>query len=157
MVNLRSCQEQNAQGELAAGSASGLPCLPVTELQTVLTSLLARFGTKTALAKSLGMTLERLVKVMNDPKESLGVANCLRLSKVSGLPPGQILRMAGKGEIADLLDVLYGRTPPKGTDRDELVTQWWPSLSPKAKEALTTLLDEIAVEERPRGKKRGAR
>jgi hypothetical protein len=118
----------------------------------LLTGLLERYGTKTALALDLGMTLERLVKVMKDPKESLGVANCLRLAKVSGLPPGQVLTMAGKSEIADLLDVLYGRTPERGASRDELVTQWWPRLSPKAKEAMRTLLDELTV-----GKKRKPR
>lgn len=91
------------------------------------------------------MTLERLVKVMKDPKESLGVANCLRLSKVSGLPPSQVLTMAGKSEIAELLDMLYGRTPERGANRDELVTQWWPRLSPKAKDAMRTLLDELTV------------
>jgi hypothetical protein len=157
MPYLRSRQEQTKQAELAAGLGCGLRSSSVSDLQTLLTGLVKRYGTKTALALALGMTLERLVKVMKDPTESLGVANCLRLSKVSGLPPGQVLTMAGKTEIADLLDMLYGRTPDRGASRDELVTQWWPHLSPKAKDAMRTLLDELTLPNKPKRKPRRTR
>lgn len=155
MLNLRSRQEQKTRVELAAGSAVSVPLRLMTDLQALLSGLLERYGTKTALAQALGMTLERLVKVMKDPNESLGVANCLRLAKVSGLPPSQVLTLAGKKDIADLLDLLYGRTPERGASREDLVTQWWPMLSPKAKEAMRTLLDELTVSKKsPPRKKR---
>jgi hypothetical protein len=38
------------------------------------------------------------------------VRGCLRLAKVTGENPGLVLRSAGKGDIADLIEQLYG--PP---------------------------------------------
>ena len=104
MPNLRSDQQQSVRSELAAGSPPRLPLTSVNDLQQLLTDLLKqRGGTKTALAQELGISLERLLKVLKNPTESLGVANLLRLAIVSGLAPGQILTMAGKADVAELL------------------------------------------------------
>lgn len=157
MTNLRSGQEQKVCSELALGSALGLRSGRVSDLQKLLTDLAKQFGTKTALAERLGLSLERLIKVMKDPKESLGVLNCLKLAQVSGLPPSQILIMAGKKDVADLLDSVYGRTAERPTNPEALATQWWPEMTPKAKDALRTLLDELATERPPKPRKRGAR
>lgn len=152
MPNLRSGQEQTILSELAAGSAPGLPSQTVTDLQQLLTDLLKkRGGTKTALAQELGISLERLLKVLKNPSESLGVGNLLRLAVVSELAPGAVLRMAGKGDVADLLEVLYGRTPKRPVSVQAL----WPNLSVKAQQALTVFVEE--VETKRRGKKKRKR
>lgn len=143
MPNLRSGQEQTTLSELAAGSALGLPSQAVTELQQLLTDLLKqRGGTKTALALDLGISLERLLKVIKNPSESLGVANLLRLAVVSELAPGAVLRMAGKADVADLLEVLYGRTPKRPVSVQAL----WPTLSPKVMSPRTRLKPSRLVE-----------
>jgi len=146
MPNLRSGQEQVVLCELAAGSALGLPLPGVTELQQLLTDLhRQRGGTKTAFAQALGISLERLLKVLKNPSESLGVANLLRLAVVSGLAPGPILRMAGKDDVADLLEVLYGGTPKR-----PVTVQALPTLSLKAQRALAILIDEVDAPRRPK-------
>ncbi len=117
----------------------------MTDLQQLLTDLLdRRGGTKTAFAEEIGISLERLLKVLENPTESLGVANLLRLAVVSGLSPSQVLTMAGKSEVAELLDVLYGKTP----DRPCSVRELWPTLSPKAQQALTTFVEELEPKRR---------
>jgi hypothetical protein len=122
----------------------------VNDLQQLLTDLLKqRGGTKTAFAKDLGISLERLLKVLKNPSESLGVANLLRLAVVSGLAPGEILTMAGKADVAALLELLYGRTP----HRPVSVQQLWPTLSPKAQQALTTFVEEVETTRPVRKKK----
>lgn len=141
MPKLRSGQEQSILSELAAGSASGLPLETVTDLQQLLTDLLKqRGGTKTALAHDLGISLERLLKVLKNPTESLGVPNLLRLAVVSGLAPGRVLTMAGKADVAELLGLLYGETPGRPVSVEAL----WPTLSPTAQRALTTFVEEVA-------------
>jgi len=153
MPNLRSRQQQSILSELAKGSASGLPLRTVTELQQLLTDLLKKKGgTKTAFAESIGISLERLLKVLKNPTESLGVANLLRLAVVSGLAPGRVLTMAGKSDVAELLDLLYGETP----ERPVSVQALWPTLSPKAQLALTTFVEDLEAKRRksPTMKKR---
>jgi plasmid maintenance system antidote protein VapI len=114
----------------------------VTDLQQLLTDLLKkRGGTKTALAQDLGISLERLLKVLKNPSESLGVPNLLRLAVVSGLSPGEVLTMAGKADVAELLALLYGKTPHRPTSVRDL----WPTLSPKAQQALATFVEEIGT------------
>jgi len=126
----------------------------VTDLQKLLQSLLQTYGTKTALAQELGISLERLIKIMKDPKESLGFANLLRLALIAGLPPSQVLRVAGKDEEADLLERAYGRKSGESLDAQKSITQWWPDLSEKGVAALRTFLDEVSSG-RPSKRKRG--
>lgn len=43
-------------------------------------------------------------------KGTLSVESLLKLAQVTGEPPGDVLRLAGKDDVADLLDDLYGTT-----------------------------------------------
>lgn len=151
MPNLCSDQQQSVLSELAAGSAPCLSCRTVTDLQQLLTDLLEqRGGTKTAFAQELGISLERLLKVLKNPTESLGVANLLRLAVVSGLAPGDVLTMAGKADVAELLQLLYGKTP----HRPSSVRELWPTLSPKAQLALATFVEEVEAKRRVKKKRK---
>lgn len=152
--NLTSRQEQTKQVELAAGSISTLASAHVNELQALLQSLLQKYGTKTALAAALDISLERLIKVMKDPKESLGVLNCLRLAIISGLPPGQVLRLAGKDEEAELLERAYDRPSGESVNPRKAIAQWWPDLSEKGAESLRVFLDEVSNKKNRRVGKR---
>jgi transcriptional regulator with XRE-family HTH domain len=74
-------------------------------------------GTKDALAKKIGISATRISRVANDASQhTLNVENCLRLAEITGIPPSDILRVAGKQEVADLIERLYGQ----GADHDEI-------------------------------------
>jgi plasmid maintenance system antidote protein VapI len=63
-------------------------------------------GTKQALASAIGITASSLSHLLHAATASTVV--CLRLSKVTHTSPGKLLRAAGKGDIAELLEDLYG-------------------------------------------------
>jgi transcriptional regulator with XRE-family HTH domain len=89
-------------GELVAAK----PTSAGDELRQLLQAEVVRLGTKRSVAKALGLTEGRLGRVLRG-EFSLSVLSCLRFSKTSGAPPGQILRAAEKGEVADLIEELY--------------------------------------------------
>src|SRR4029453_9799553 len=65
------------------------------------------FGSKSALAHAVGINASRLSRLAHHGEYSLNIENCLRLAKVAGLPASDVLRAAGKGDIADLIESLY--------------------------------------------------
>lgn len=71
------------------------------------------FKTQKELAQALDIEEARLSRVMKgtDQYAAFNVENCLRLAHFSGRPAGEVLRAAGKSDVADLLDALY----PKAT------------------------------------------
>jgi hypothetical protein len=65
-----------------------------------------RFGTPTALAKTIGLHLTPFSRGV--ASGTFNVVNLLKLAKVANEPPSNVLRMAGKGDVADLIESLYG-------------------------------------------------
>lgn len=59
-------------------------------------------------AKAIGITASRYTKLFGGKDYSLSVENCLRLAKIARVPPQSVLRAAGKADMANLLDQLYG-------------------------------------------------
>jgi hypothetical protein len=91
----------------------------VTEFVEMLNRISERFPTRTAFAKALGINASRLSRALNDVGERpFNVKNCLRLAKVSGESPAEVLRAAGKADIAELIESLYG---PEKTVTDPVV------------------------------------
>lgn len=93
--------------------------------KTLLNKIAGRFPSRTALAKALNITPSRLSRALNTGDFPFNVENCLRLAKVSGEPPSEVLRAADNGEIAELIESLYG---PEKTVTDPaivtLLTNW---------------------------------
>lgn len=80
------------------------------------------FPTVRAFAAALGVDPSHVSRAMSDPKKPFDVRGCLRLAKVTGAHPGVILRAARKGEIADLIEALYGAAPARLTvDQREII------------------------------------
>lgn len=139
------CQEKYERSELEARTVSPAPSgVPDNDLQVLLKKLVARYGTQSALADAIGLTDSRLTKVLRGDSGGLGVLNCLRLAKVAGVAPSTVLRAAGKGDIADLIEDMYGKSATPLFSVDRAVEEWWPDLSPPARAAMRTLLDELA-------------
>jgi len=124
--------------------------VPANDLQTLLKRLVDRYGTQSALARAIGITDSRLAKVLKGESGALSVLNCLRLAKVAHMSPSQILRAAGKSDIAALIEDMYGESAQPLLQADAAVKEWWPEMSPKAKELLRGFLDEVSPTPRKR-------
>lgn len=118
--------------------------MSANDLQALLKSLVDRYGTQTALAKAIGITDSRLAKVLKGESGALSVRNCLRLAKVAHLSPSQILRAAGKSDIADLIEQLYGKSAQPALAADLAA----PELAPKVREHLRAALRELDLSEK---------
>lgn len=77
----------------------------------LLNGFVRRFGSQTALGKAIDISASRLSRVMAG-QHSLEVVNCLRLAEVTGESPSVVLRAAGKGDVADLIERMYGAARP---------------------------------------------
>lgn len=67
-----------------------------------------RFGTKTKLAEAIGVSLTQIGRGADAGKYS--VVNLLKLAKVAEADPSWVLQLAGKGDIALLIEDLYGKS-----------------------------------------------
>lgn len=140
-------QEQSDFSGLEARTLNQPRCpVPADDLHALLIRLVDRYGTQTALAKAIKITDSRLAKVLKGESGSLSVLNCLRLAKVAKLSPSQILRAAGKSEIAALIEHMYGPTAQPPLAPDSATSTQWPEreLSAKATEHLRGFLEEVA-------------
>jgi hypothetical protein len=67
-------------------------------------------GVAGRLATALGITHSALIRAVKT--ETLAVENILKFAAVSGEPVSRVLKLAGKSEIAELLEQLYGDERP---------------------------------------------
>src|SRR5688500_15869889 len=74
-------------------------------------ALIARpeFGSKLALAKAIGLTDSALWRQV-EGNDTLGWDSCIRLAQAAGESPRRVLELAGKKDLADLIESAFG--PP---------------------------------------------
>lgn len=77
----------------------------------------AEFRTAGALAAAIGMTDSGFSRGV--ARGSLSVANLLALARVTHHSGPEVLRAAGKDDVADLLEALYPKTGSPGLTADE--------------------------------------
>lgn len=111
--------------------------LLVSAFTEFLASAARQFRTKQEFAAALGITPGRFSRLLRG-EFSMEVVNCLRLAKLSGESPAQVLRLAGKSEIADLIDELYARQPLTQAQRELIAV--WDAIPAEAREAFGTML-----------------
>ncbi len=110
----------------------------MTELHRFVESLLPRFGTAQALADALDMTLSAFLRGVK--QGTLNIENCLRLAALVGENPTKILTLAGKADIAKLIESLYGSAAaPTLSEQDHQLL----SLSDGVKRKLLGLVAEL--------------
>lgn len=61
-----------------------------------------------AMADAIDMDHSYLSRAMQTHGQPFNVKGCLVLARGTGVHPSEVLRAAGKGEIADLIEALYG-------------------------------------------------
>lgn len=104
-----------------------------------------RFPTQQALARALGIDIGHLNHLLNGKARPFNVTNCLRLAKLANLPPSEVLRAAGKGEFAELLEDVYGPyTSSDLTPTQQHLLRLWDRLPARVGAPLLALLDRIA-------------
>jgi transcriptional regulator with XRE-family HTH domain len=114
----------------------------VGEFRDLLETAAKKYPTKKEFAKAIGITPGRLSRVLGG-EHSLDVGNCLTLAKLTGESPSRVLRVAGKGEIADAIETLYGPAAPSISPRDREVLRVWNNLSPRAQENLRVIMVDL--------------
>lgn len=118
--------------------------LLLSEFRDLLEAAATKFPSKQAFAKAIGVTPSRFSRVLSG-NYALNVLNCLRLAKLTGDSASRVLRVAGKNEIADLMEELYGRTAPALSPSDRELLDRWNALTPRARESLRGILGDLTV------------
>lgn len=87
---------------------------------SLLRSCSRRYPTIRAFARALDVDPSHVSRAMARGAQPFDVRGCLRLAKLTGENPTTVLRAAGKGDIAELIETLYGR--PGGALSPDLQT-----------------------------------
>ena len=114
---------------------------------------IGRYGTAQALADAIGMSLSAFSRGVRNAG-TLGVDNLLRLADVTGESPGKVLRIAGKRDVADLIDRLYGgalnsrAVGLSGLERE--LINLWKGLHRNAQEPILTIVKALSEKQQQR-------
>ncbi|HEX8030327.1 MAG TPA: helix-turn-helix transcriptional regulator [Vicinamibacterales bacterium] len=104
------------------------------------------FATQKEFAEAIGINPTRYSKMARGDAYTLNVRNCLSLAGILKRAPTEVLRAAGKGDIADLLDQLYGVQQyaplPGGTQGRELAAEW-ARMSPEQRGIVLTVIRQL--------------
>jgi hypothetical protein len=79
----------------------------------------ARFKNPMALSKAVGMSMSAFSRGLR--AGTLNIENLLRLADLAEAHPSEVLRLAGKGDAADLIERLYGVNDKPLTSQDREV------------------------------------
>lgn len=112
------------------------------EFRDLLEAAAKAYPTKKAFAGAIGISPGRLSRVLGG-EHSLDVGNCLTLAKLTGDSPSRVLRVAGKGDIADAIEGLYGPAAPSMSPKERELLDVWNALTPRAREGLRLTMSEL--------------
>lgn len=91
----------------------------MNDFQKLLQDISAQFPTTLAMAKAIGVNASRLSRALNGDSYPFDALRCLRMAHATGRNATQILRAAGKGELADLIERLYGDASKKSMNAEQ--------------------------------------
>jgi len=96
-----------------ASTAKLTPTAPegdLREFRAFLRRMCRQFASNRAFAMAIGMEASSLSRAMGPAGMAFDVVRCLRIAKVTRQNPIDVLRLARKDEVADLLEELFGRS-----------------------------------------------
>lgn|SRR5262245_16925389 len=111
-------------------------------LQKLLDRLAAKFPSQAAFANAIGIHPSHLSKALRGRGDTFDIARCLRIADATHENPSVVLRAAGRGDIADLIEKLYGE--PRGQE-ERVIVDAINDLAPAEREAFTALLKRAAA------------
>jgi hypothetical protein len=130
-----------------------------TSFSTLLNDLIRSFGgTKQEFASAAKITASTLSHLLAaHGGHPPGTEVCLRIAKAGCVSASLVLRAAGKGDVADLIEELYGApafhrerfAAPRLTPREKAHLDGWRSLDPRTQRALTLILERATAATRP--------
>lgn len=141
-VPVRARQAISTHVTLAARATHVVKCLPVSEFRDLLEAAAKAYPTKREFARAIGITPGRLSRVLGG-EHSLDVGNCLTLATLTGESPSRVLRAAGKGDIADAIEALYGPSAPSVSPKEREILDAWNALTPGARDALRLTMTQL--------------
>ena len=106
---------------------------------TLLRRLRKRYPSVRAFARALDVDPSHLSRAMGPHSQPFDVRGCLRLARVTAENPSVILRAAGKQEIADLVEALYGPATKTLTPRQQALLDAVDDCTPSIQESLLKL------------------
>lgn len=138
-LSLYTALPQGLAGQYIAASVAD------EKFKELLKRIADRFPSKKAFAEAMDIDPSRLTRALNTGDFPFNVVNCLRLAKISGESPAEILRTAGKADVAELIESLYGK------DRTRLLTaeerellDTWKGFTPDTRQALLRSFAELS-------------
>jgi hypothetical protein len=103
------------------------------------------FPTVRKFAEALEIAPSHLSRAMGAGGQPFDVRGCLRLAKVTGENAGMILRAAGKGDIATLIEDLYGVAHLSLTPMQQKLLAAFDAIqSPDVRNAFLTLVESAS-------------
>jgi hypothetical protein len=96
------------------------------------------YRTKRAVADAAGLTSSAFWRQVQNG--TLGIEPLLRLARATGTPASRVLTLAGKGELADLIESLFGTARPDRRADVEQVADALQHWSPEYVAALHTMV-----------------
>lgn len=114
----------------------------------------ARFRTWRELALALGMTESGLMRGVN--RGSLDLVNLLTLAELTETPPLDVLRIAGKADLATLIERRFGTGAAALSGDEHRLLEQWSSLDPEDRLVVQGVLEYlVALRLRARAQQRG--
>jgi transcriptional regulator with XRE-family HTH domain len=123
----------------------------------LLRELVTQFGgTKQDLAKAIGITASTLSHFLRDHSTHVPSTEvCLRLAAVTGASASKVLRAAGKGDVADLIEDLFGVPATRRqtflgirlTPHEQKHVETLRTLTPKVQRAYFVIVEAAADEQ----------
>lgn len=105
------------------------------QLQALLAQVLADHfgGLQGDMAKALGLTPSPFSRALKTGK-NFGPEPCFRLARLLGQPVVDVLRVAGKAQLADLVEETFGAGPSEAARADGQLGTIFGALSPQRQE-----------------------
>jgi len=101
-----------------------------------------KFRNPSDLAQALGMHLTPLTRGIE--AGTFNLVNLLRLAKIANANPSTVLRMAQKGDEADLIESLYGK-PTLDPDDHDIIALWHAISDPDHRNAVRIVMGRLAA------------
>lgn len=114
----------------------------MSEFRDLLEAAAKAYPTKKAFARAIGITPGRLSRVLGG-EHSLDVGNCLTLARLTGESPSRVLRVAGKVDIAEAIEAVYGPSAKSVSPKEREILEIWNALTQRAREGLWLTMSEL--------------